>query len=55
MAAAEPVTDAGQCGFGLGQGAFAGGGDGGGFLGGPDVGGAQPVACAVLAGDLEWA
>ena len=38
VAPAEAVADAGERVFGRGQGAFAGVGDGGGFLGGPDVG-----------------
>ena len=54
VAAAEPVADAGQGCFGRGQGALAGGGDGGGLLGGPDVGRPQVVAGAgVFAGDRE--
>ena len=43
VAPAETVADSGERVLGLGQGAVAGVGDGGGFFGGPDVGDAQPV------------
>src|SRR6266567_2250879 len=48
VAAAEPVGDPGEGGLGLVQGALAGLADGGGFLRGPDVGGAQVMAGSVL-------
>ena len=58
VAPAEAVADAAQPVLGLGQGAFAGLGDGGGFLAGPDVGHPQPVAAGDLGvgvGDLDLA
>ena len=54
VAPAEAVADSGERVFGGGQGAVAGVGDGGGLLGGPDVGDAQPVGgTGVVVGDCR--